>query len=84
MLLSKLGKRLIRRHIRHQLETEVESAIAELLSRYRRQAQEWFRKSVVELREHFAGRAGVYRAQLEGRGLPVGAADAGPGCGSEL
>jgi GTP-binding protein EngB required for normal cell division len=74
LLLSKLGKRLTRRHIRQQLETEVESAMTELLSRYRRQLREWFQKSVVELRENFAGRAGIYRAQLEGRSSSAEAA----------
>ncbi len=71
-LLSKLGKRLIRRHIRQQLETELEPAMTELLSRYRRQLREWFGKSMVELRDGFASRAGIYRAQLEGRASPAG------------
>ena len=71
LLLSKLGKRVTRRHIRQQLETEVASAMTELLSRYRRQLREWLQKSVVELRENFAGRAGIYRAQLEGRSSPA-------------
>ena len=75
-LLSKLGKRLIHRHIRQQLETELEPAMTELLSRYRRQLREWFGKSMVELRDGFAARADVYRAQLEGRASPAGPAAA--------
>jgi hypothetical protein len=70
-LLSKLGKRLIRGHIRQQLEKEVEPAMTELLDRYRRQLRGWFGKSMVELRDRFAARAGIYRAQLEGRQSPA-------------
>jgi len=72
VLLSKLGKRLIRGHIRHQLETEIEIPMTELLSRYRRELRDWFGKSMLELRDSFAARAGIYRAQLEGRESPPG------------
>ena len=72
VLLSMLGRPLLRRHIRRQLETKAEAAMTDLLSRYRRRLREWFRESIVELRDSFAGRAGVYRAQLEERGSRAG------------
>jgi GTP-binding protein EngB required for normal cell division len=72
VLLSMLGKRLLRRHIRRQLETEAGPAMTDLLNRYRRRLRQWFRESMAELRDSFAGRAGVYRAQLEERGAPTG------------
>jgi hypothetical protein len=69
--LSKLGKRLIRGHLRQQLERQVEPAMTKLLGRYGRRLREWFGRSIVELRDAFAARAGIYRAQLEARGSPA-------------
>ena len=66
-LLSKLGKRFVRGHIRQQLEKALEPGLRDFLSRYRRQLRGWFEISIVELRDSFAARAGVCRAQLEGR-----------------
>lgn len=76
LVLSKLGTRLVRRYLRRQLEAELGPAIAELLSRYRRQLREWFRRSVVELRDGFVARAGIYRAQLEVLNAPPATAAA--------
>jgi len=76
LVLSKLGARLVRRYLRRQLEAELGPAMAALLSRYQRQLREWFRGSVVELRDSFVARAGMYRAQLEGRNAPPAAAAA--------
>jgi hypothetical protein len=63
--LSSLGAGLVRRHIRQPLQAQLDQSLPEYLSRYRAQLREWFRRSLAELREGFAARAGVYRAQFE-------------------
>ena len=76
-LLSALGMGLERRYIRQRLEAQLDRSLPEFLSRYRAQLRGWFHQSMTELREAFAARAGILRAQLAPRGSSPSAV-AGP------
>ncbi len=67
VLLSSLGAAVLRRHTRSRLEQHLGETLPDLLNSYRRQVRQWFRQSLLELRDAFAARAGLLSAQLEAR-----------------
>jgi GTP-binding protein EngB required for normal cell division len=74
VLVTALGKAVLRQHTRSRLAVQLGEKAHDLLSAYRPQVRQWFRQSLAELRKSFAAGAGFCRLQLERRESAAAAA----------
>ncbi len=65
VMLSLLGKGMLRSHVRRKLETEYDRAVLEFLSLYANRLRRWMEQSINGLRNAFNAFADLHRAHFE-------------------
>ena len=65
VMLSLLGKSMLRSHVRRKLETEYDRAVLEFLSLYANRLRRWMEQSINGLRNAFNAFADLHRAHFE-------------------
>ena len=65
VMLSLLGKGMLRSHVRRKLETEYDRSVLEFLSLYANRLRRWMEQSINGLRNAFNAFADLHRAHFE-------------------